>query len=1579
MIPIKIVKDVNPASAPENSSNLNVNVNYDILKGALVNEQGFDNLNIKDKKIIGSCILPDNSVCVFSILTNDADSKSEIGIIKENEYITICKDFNGVVELGFSTEHQIQAESKVNYNGDYIVYWVDGFNPDRWLNLNNPQVELNNDKRLTTEASLSLMLNFTPTKGEYLDDISTVITGGSLPAAVYYVVVTYGDKFKNFTKTLYVSPPLPVVQSNSIFNTDYIGSAAGTTTNKALQIFINSTKLNTEYDYLKIDVIKKENQILTGYNFGEFTFNNSNFSLIIDSLTNEITVDSILINNADYISSLTVTQLDDVLYKAHLKSRNRFDFQPYVNNIKVNYIQKPVDLSSTNAGQNYRDPNLCFYSKGFMYDEVYALYSSFIIEEEGYEYETDAYHIAGRKSAEVDLGGTFLCPENLNLSTIVSDPLNSWVSDDYYTLGADNNPINQILAVNGQAKIFHAINTADRNTGGAPSPSTNMGYWENKDESYSAEDKWLVYDETGTQTGSFKNQKVRHHKFPEPTTMPYSDPPVSNIDNYIHPSDSNYNIVNILGIELSNIVIPQQYIGKIRKIKMYYAKRDYNNRTILGQSLVETLNGLHNPGTDSITRNKIVNSVGNILFAAMPSAGGGNPHLTGVYPLTYELNGTNGTAETPTFKWYNYDESLSGGPSDPFHGYLKMKPFDMMQQSLTPSTGSYIKNLYRIQSGYDGQRFGNTDLSTSANSISVGFIFDPTGKHTLVNFPGPIFSGINKNIVTGVSPYANMYRKIENAEYVDMNTPNQSVASQTSSPYNFNMLPFNYNGEKAIWIETNTRLYPAYVTAVSNSSEIDGDIVYIPFGSNAAFDNYISGTGLAETPSFCSPYISNICAFKLNIFESFDNQVLCEMGVLGIDSADFKFYSGDTFINVYGERETLDLSAYTPGGSNNNSFITGIHNYICQTTSNVNYRYKGDNNWETFYPTVGFFEMSNLPFTNPEWYGYNVDYSSNNDLLQPTIGTNNANQIQSYFPNRVIRSAKDNPETTEDNYLIYQAGSYVDVGKAKGVIENITNQNNKLIIKTKNALFFTLGREVINTENAESYVGAGDIFAVKPKESVSSESYGGGTGRFSDVVNQYGYFYTDPTNGIIYCSTGESLNEISKEGLEIFFRNELKFKLPNQLINKYLSILPTYSSASTYIIDWYVKHNGEIWKSNKAVLTNEYPGKSDKWDKIDVYTLIDNVVDIQGIGVKSVFDYKYRRYIVYKKDYNFVEFTTEWLSNIPASASPGNYDKIVYYNGVFYRLTAVGGNSIALPRGHYGVKIDFNDYFEDKNFVMAYYPEIKAWVSFYQYKPEFIFNSLDKVYSTKENILFKHNSDNQNTYYYNDQTEITSFVEPILNQPAGVKRYRSLAFWTDVFNKTKDGLILDYLATFKSYFVRNTKQLSKNIVVENGKTARNSERYFLANDFRDFTKNSNVVLMTNDYISEPITASLNLTKHWSLQQKFIDYYLIPRFIFNNEQIFVTSLLDMTVDIATGIYNFQSSYSFNLGDIIEFDFEGLATKIIVTEILPNNYYNFKYFSGDALIDNGFQILNFQLNKNQQIYIYDITSESNKNIR
>jgi hypothetical protein len=754
-----------------------------------------------------------------------------------------------------------------------------------------------------------------------------------------------------------------------------------------------------------------------------------------------------------------------------------------------------------------------------------------------------------------------------------------------------------------------------------------------------------------------------------------------------------------------------------------------------------------------------------------------------------------------------------------------------------------------------------------------------------------------------------------------------------------------------------------------------------------------------------------LCTYKLNIFQSFDNQVLCLAN--SIDIADIgitEIYGGDTFTSVNADKGGVDSSAYTPQGdptpADPNARPLGqfrsVHCYITQSTSNPNYRYEGDNSWETFYPYSSIEEMWSIAQTDPEWYGYNVDYSSVNDIKQPVIGSNFDNQLQDYFPNRVIRSAKDNPEIQQDNYLDYRAGDYKDFGKIKGKIRNITNQNNKLLIKTDNALYATLGREVISTENAEANVTAGDIFAVKPRELVSSDSYGGGLGRFADVVTQYGYMYPDTTNGIVYNFDGNSIDEISKAGRQIFFRNELKFKFPKLIDTYVFNSFLIYNSAAFYVKDYYVTFNGKVWLSlNSGNLGT--PGLSDDWELTDYnFNRIDSITDAYSIGVQATFDYKYRRYILTKKDYTFdiTSGITGFAGNIPLNPFViSNGFTTAWYNGYIYTLynseftPAPPANAeYLLTRSEvdvYGVKTDFNSIFTLESFVTAYYPELQAWVSMYDFGglPEFMFYTIDKTYSFSGNTLFKHNSDTQNALFYDRENPYTSFVEPILNTPQGVKRFSSFSFVTELFRSNGT---LDYLKTFTDYFVRTSYQISNKISMINTQTSRNAEGYFNANDFRDLTIDNSKPLMTDAIIHQPNTANINPNKHWSKQKKFVDYYLIPRLEYTPEMLTGTNLRIYNTFSVTG--NYELNGILEDGTIIKFIYLGVTYVYQLTKVTVNEISNTTSTTVQQIISlNNTPILNiglfdpeiviptFEYTFKRTLDLFDINTLTHKNTR
>jgi hypothetical protein len=1597
MLPLKINTDLDPTNAPENSSTLNVNMNADILKGVISNEQGFDIITLTNdsRKIIGSCLLPDNSTCLFSQIFNNANYASEIGVVKEGVYTVILRDnLPANAALGFNTTNLIQAQSKVNFNGDFVVYWVDDNNSDKWLNITNLQVDTTTDLKITDAAQFNLMLGFAPAIGDLPDQSTTVIEAGSLFSGVYYISLVYGDKFQNFTKAAFVSSPIPVVQSSGPFDNQYIGSIANTATNKAISINLNFASINPEYDFIKVYVISKINQVFKAYEFGVFSISNTDFNCIIDTLTNktEVSLDSIIINNADYNSSLTLTQLDDVLYKAHLRNRETIDLQPYVNNIKVNYVQKEIELADTfgtNTDTNFRNPNLCFYSKGFTYDEVYALYVSFTIDDNG-EYETQAYHIPGRIAAEINLNGTTIPLEN-NLI----DDLAITDYDLNYDL-TNNKPFSQFLTIDSNnSKVFHAIATNDN-----PLADTNMGYWENRDEIYSNTNKWITLDATSTPIPGkdFQGQNVRHHKFPEAynhdiTTL------TPNLPKSIHPSNTNYNVVNLLGIKLSDVVIPDELVSKVKKINIYYAKRDLNNRTVLGQALLQSLSQIHNSDNAAYnTQNQVFNNGGAFVgYQMLQDFAGDSQRKAGIFPVGYQRTTLQAYAPWTLFSTtgpWMYSDNNGIEPTFWGKGYYKFKSFDLMNQNISVDSAVYIKNLYRVKSLYKGLMLGG-DLSNADSNWYTGMLFDPANATNSEPIRGSYYGGIDR-LVNNSEGLQNYIRIVTNKSYVTKNFPNQREKVD-SSPYPFFGIPYNYQGETGIWLETDYYLYSWKLAA--NFREQGNDFPYVDYYGDGSSPNGFQRSN--NLGNYVSPYISNLCAFKINLFQIFDNQVLCLANSINIEDIDItEIYNGDTFTSIYADKGSIDLATWSPQGSPTEPIdnrpqnrISSVHCYIAQSTSNPNYRYEGDNSWETFYPYTDFTTMANLSPNDPEWFGYNIDYSAVNDLKQPVIASNFDNQLQDYFPNRVIRSAKDNPEIQQDNYLDYQAGDYKDFGKIKGKIRNITNQNNKLLIKTDNALYATLGREVISTENAEANVTAGDIFAVKPREIVSSDSYGGGLGRFADTVTQYGYMYPDTTNGIVYNFNGQSVDEISKAGRQIFFRNELKFKLPKLLDNYVFSKFPAYSSVATYIENYYVTFNGKVWVSLTDG-TLGTPGQSEDWQLVDYnFTRIDSIVDPYSIGVQATFDYKYRRYILTKKDYTFntVSGIFGFVGNIPdmlfANTITNGVTK-AWYNGYIYTLYVVG-DTPAPPAnaeylvtrglyGIYGVKTDFNSIFNLDSFVTAYYPELQAWVSMYDFGgvPEFMTYTIDKTYSFNGNTLFKHNSDTQNTLFYDRETPYTSFVEPILNTPQGVKRFSSFSFITELFRANGT---LDYLKTFTNYFVRNSYQISDKIEVVNTKTSRNAEGYFNANEFRDLTRDNSKPLMTDAIIHQPDLANINVNKHWSKQKKFVDYYLIPRLEYTPELLTGTTL---TIDSLT--YTLDGVLENDT--IIKFIYLGVTYVYQLTKVEPFGDNTSVVTIGYVVSLNNTPVLNsiltipsFEYTFKRTLDLFDINTLTHKNTR
>jgi len=957
-------------------------------------------------------------------------------------------------------------------------------------------------------------------------------------------------------------------------------------------------------------------------------------------------------------------------------------------------------------------------------------------------------------------------------------------------------------------------------------------------------------------------------------------------------------------------------------------------------------------------------------------------HAMGLTNLLYEIPNNNagniynrginfpylGGSPSPN---YEYANAVAANTFSLTSGYGLLRPFDLMSQNVSVNSATFIKNLFRVKSRYDG--------TWSEGSSYVLSPPNPSGPknfaYGLTFVPDLNFYGIDRvNYLQG-GPYTlNLIRKLDVKNYIENN--------QTAAGLGFSGNIQTTNFTKGILTQFLNKLI-SYAAPNARNGNTQGQDLFIVNFENPDANNIIYGTGYA------SPYLSNICAYKEDLFVGFQNQILgytgqsygvakilggIQVGLSSIDNVSsikgvkpgmkvfgtgipngtivsivnptsivisapatstgtFYFtlydqqntFGGDTFTGWYAERTVCDFSAIAENAGKTRTVaqLRGLNYYICQSTSNTQLRHTGPNSNETFFPYTTANNMLAQPADNNNYYGYNIDYSSINDIKQPVIATFDINTYETLFTNRIIRSAKNNPELDSDNYLIYEAGNAIDVGMELGKIENLDNYVNRLIIQLENGIMYTVGREEINVGNVEAYVGAGDIFLAKPKSVVSGQ-YGGTIGRFSTTVTPYGLLYADPNLGNVYAFTGEEVHEISKEGFERFFKEHLPFKLPKQLNNLNYNFVPEWDSLITYPAISIVKYNGVLWRALQ-ISTSETPVEGQYWTKENLpeYNIRSTVYN-QGLGIIAGYDPKFLRYILRKKDYSYFDTnsTYQGIFGVNLFVNYISGSTLITYNntlGVFYDANEETPPETAIQIGDtefYYDPINLDDFPEDfksESFTISYYPEVKGWVSWHDYEPKLFTTQEQGLYSSNGNI-YKHNVAESPFFY--DTTSINFETEPLftINEKTRLASIQTVVdnkhFAKISANQVVPAAVPIYDATFDSYFVYDSYQISKastNLVPLSN--TRNAEGVWNFNDFRDYTANQDDELLSYSSVWEYDlnTFNINNNKHWSKLKKFTDYWYATRL---KKQITTFDLLNTGIQLLglsgnIGIINYIS--------------------------------------------------------------------------
>jgi hypothetical protein len=527
--------------------------------------------------VIGAIHLDADEWVIFS--TDDVNS--EIGKFKEDgcKYDTIVND----TCLGFDRANLIKGVSRATSDCTYKIYWDDGKNPSRVLDINDvPWIQNCTDENgvvLPGPANYDPVGCITCIDTNRLDcekirlarliqpacyRVEKGTNGGTLPNGSYFIVAAYcigGEKISDYFTPSNVQP---------LFEHQNIASS--------LNIFIENT--DPDYDEIEIVLVSIVNLQTVARRVGVYSTNQKIINLDIISPTwDTIPIESVPILTTVYNKSDAMYNVNTYLLRVGPTSKLDFNYQPLANQIVTKWIstEYPEDYYK-NGGSNV----------GYMRDEVYAFFIRWIYDTGD---KTPSYHIPGRPAFA---GETALQ---------VTDALISEVSGGF----------NFRWQVENTASITSnaIIPTGD---GGFQIAEGYMGYWESTEE---YPDKmpeiwnasahcWstlspspitcpgqltpsIPYVTTNLDDYDLCGEKIRHHKFPD---CFIGNSSLTNHFIGASPNFANTPAIRIMGVKFENVRPPVDNDGKpIPGIIGYEILRGsrQGNRTVLAKGLISNM------------------------------------------------------------------------------------------------------------------------------------------------------------------------------------------------------------------------------------------------------------------------------------------------------------------------------------------------------------------------------------------------------------------------------------------------------------------------------------------------------------------------------------------------------------------------------------------------------------------------------------------------------------------------------------------------------------------------------------------------------------------------------------------------------------------------------------------------------------------------------------------------------------------------------------------------------------------------------------------------------------------------------
>lgn len=500
-----LFSDTRPQDQPEGFPSFAKNGITSNMKGAMENEPGF---------LLSSAAIPYKPIGViqsdkFPIIFSTNNINSAIGYFdeKHDTYIPIYNDITLPFKFGWSIDHYITGEAQRNYRGEVVVAITDKFTNPLYINCDNPIAT-------TLESLYFFPRALAPTISVAQDQ------GGALLPGAYYVMPRYVKNDGTETNFLTIS------------DVTFVKGVPGVLTDRSLVITLDN--LDLTYNEVQLAVISKVGGVTKVVLLTAVPVSSSQVVLVYSGaeVTEDITLEEVLINPAVYNRVGAFGQLNDALFAANLTKEHEINMQKHTNNVKLRWVSDlisvvPPTVEHTSGKKRH-----------FMHQEVYLFYMQYSL-------------VYGGWSRYFVTAGTLPAAPDLAAATETGE---------------------ELLAVGGVPKYkvedtIHSFDLAGK--------SGEMGVWINENERYP---DTIDYDSTSIGGENLRGQSVRHHRFPSVVWCKEN----------LYAGDPEYGKtkLDLMGVRVSGVQIPSELASIVTGWRLVYAKRTIVNSTVIGQSLL---------------------------------------------------------------------------------------------------------------------------------------------------------------------------------------------------------------------------------------------------------------------------------------------------------------------------------------------------------------------------------------------------------------------------------------------------------------------------------------------------------------------------------------------------------------------------------------------------------------------------------------------------------------------------------------------------------------------------------------------------------------------------------------------------------------------------------------------------------------------------------------------------------------------------------------------------------------------------------------------------------------------------------